>query len=79
MNQVAADAQTLRNLLEDYLRLQQFEKDCTCTKDFITKNMAIMTDQSHLDPTNINMKVENHKKLEEDLFSRKNSMEVITK
>lgn len=79
VNQVAAEANALRGLLEDFLRLEKFEAECSVTKKFISQNLVIMTDQSHLDPSNMNLKVQNHKKLEEELFSRNNSVEIIIK
>lgn len=39
----------------------------------------MMSDDGHLSPTNLNTKMEDHKKLEEDVMSRKNRVEVLTK
>jgi len=71
LGEVAVEANRLRGLLEDCLRLQQFEKDAVVTKNWISENMVVMSDQSHLDPTNLNAKVNNHKKHEEELMTRK--------
>jgi hypothetical protein len=66
-------------LLEDFLRLEQFEKDCHPTKTWINQTIGLMSDDGHLNPTDLNMKMENHKKLEEDVMSRKNRVEMLTK
>lgn len=79
LKEVASEAQLIRGLLEDFLRLEQFEKDCGITKGWIDQTMAIMTDNSHLDPTNLNVKMENHKLLEQDVLGRKDRAEVLTK
>ena len=60
----------MRGLLEDYLRLEQFEKSVEVPKEFIDKTMIVMTDDSHMNPANLNLKVQNHKKLEEERFSQ---------
>lgn len=76
---VATEAKLLRGLLEDFLRLEQFEKDCHPTKTWINETIGMMSDDDHLSPTNLNAKMENHKKLEEDVMSRKNRVEVLVK
>lgn len=76
---VATEAKLLRGLLEDFLRLEQFEKDCHPTKTWINETIGMMSDDGHLSPTNLNAKMENHKKLEEDVMSRKNRVEVLAK
>jgi hypothetical protein len=38
-----------------------------------------MSDDGHLSPTDLNLKMDNHKKLEEDVMSRKNRVEMLTK
>ena len=79
LGEVAVEANRLRGLLEDCLRLQQFEKDAVVTKNWISENMVVMSDQSHLDPTNLNAKVNNHKKHEEELMTRKPHIDEIIK
>ena len=69
----------MRGLLEDFLRLEQFEKDCHPTKTWINQTIGLMSDDGHLSPTDLNLKMENHKKLEEDVMSRKNRVEMLTK
>lgn len=79
IKEVASEAQLIRGLLEEFLRLEQFEKDCGVTKGWIDQTMVIMTDESHLDPTNLNAKMENHKLLEQDVMSRKDRAEMLAK
>ena len=77
MNQVAAEASRLRGLLEDFLRLQQFEMDGGFTNRWIDEEMAHMTDDSHLDPTNLNLKVQNHKMVHDEIFSKRDRIQVL--
>lgn len=79
INQVAAEAHLLRGLLEDCLRLQQFDADCDVTKRYIETNMTSALEQNHLDPTGLNAKVQQHRKFEEELFSRQNRVQVLVK
>lgn len=79
INQVAAEAHLLRGLLEDCLRLQQFDADCDVTKRYIETNMTSALDPTHLDPTGLNAKVQQHRKFEEELFSRQNRVQVLVK
>jgi len=79
MNDIAAEANRLRGLLEDCIRLQDFEKDSRVTKEWITANIATMNDGCHLDPTNLNAKIQNHKDHEQDILSRKPHIEEIIK
>lgn len=69
----------LRGLLEDFLRLEQFEKDCHPTKGWISQTINKMSDDSHLSPENLNVKMEDHKTLEEDVMSRKDRVEMLAK
>lgn len=69
----------MRGLLEDFLRLEQFEKDCHPTKGWINQAISQMSDDGHLNPTNLNKKMEDHKKLEEDVMSQKDRVEMLTK
>ena len=79
MNEVALEAGRLRGLLEDCLRLQEFGRDSTTTKEWINHSIASMNDGSHLDPSNLNAKMENHKNHERDIMSRKPHMVEIVK
>ena len=79
INQVAAEAHLLRGLLEDCLRLQQFDVDCDVTKRYIETHMTSALEQNHLDPTGLNAKVQQHRKFEEELFSRQNRVQVLVK
>jgi len=79
ISDVAVEANRLRGLLEDCIRLQHFNEDSATTKDFIGHHMAIMTDGSHLDPSNLNAKIQNHKNQEQDLLSRKPHIDEIVK
>ncbi|XP_026468326.1 LOW QUALITY PROTEIN: spectrin alpha chain-like, partial [Ctenocephalides felis] len=67
-----------RGLLEDSFRLQQFERDCDETKGWINEKIKFATDDSYLDPTNINGKVQKHQNFEQELNANKSRMEDIT-
>lgn len=79
LKEVASEAQLIRGLLEDFLRLEHFEKDCGITKGWIDETMVVMTNDSHLDPTDLNAKMESHKLLEQDILSRKDRAEILSK
>lgn len=67
-----------RATLEDAFRLQQFERDCDETKGWINEKLKFATDDSYLDPTNLNGKVQKHQNFEQELTANKSRMEEIT-
>ncbi|XP_054270638.1 spectrin alpha chain-like isoform X2 [Macrosteles quadrilineatus] len=67
-----------RAILEDAYRLQQFERDCDETKGWINEKLKFATDDSYLDPTNLNGKVQKHQNFEQELNANKSRMEEIT-
>ncbi|XP_063696613.1 spectrin alpha chain [Culicoides brevitarsis] len=69
---------TRRLMLEDSNRLQQFERDCDETKGWISEKLKFATDDSYLDPTNLNGKVQKHQNFEQELTANKSRIEDIT-
>lgn len=67
-----------RAVLEDSYRLQQFERDCDETQGWINEKLKFATDDSYLDPTNLNGKVQKHQNFEQELNANKSRMEEIT-
>lgn len=67
-----------KDLLEDSMRLQQFERDCDETKGWISEKLKFATDDSYLDPTNLNGKVQKHQNFEQELNANKSRIEDIT-
>lgn len=64
-----------RILLEESFRLQQFERDCDETKGWINEKLKFATDDSYLDPTNLNGKVQKHQTFEQELTANKSRIE----
>lgn len=64
-----------RHRLEDAYKLQQFERDCDETKGWINEKLKFATDDSYLDPTNLNGKVQKHQNFEQELNANKTRME----
>lgn len=64
-----------RQRLEDAYRLQQFERDCDETKGWIFEKLKFATDDSYLDPTNLNGKVQKHQNFEQELNANKTRMD----
>lgn len=64
-----------RVLLDDSFRLQQFERDCDETKGWINEKLKFATDDSYLDPTNLNGKVQKHQTFEQELSANKSRIE----
>ncbi|CAH0722167.1 unnamed protein product, partial [Brenthis ino] len=60
-----------RALLEDAYKYQQFERDCDETKGWINEKLKFATDDSYLDPTNLNGKVQKHQNFEQELLANK--------
>jgi len=67
-----------RTKLEDSYRLQQFERDCDETKGWINEKLKFATDDSYLDPTNLNGKVQKHQNFDQELNANKSRIEEIT-
>ncbi|XP_050699362.1 spectrin alpha chain-like isoform X2 [Eriocheir sinensis] len=67
-----------RTMLEDSYRLQQFERDCDETKGWINEKLKFATDDSYLDPTNLNGKVQKHQNFDQELSANKSRIEEIT-
>uniref|UniRef100_A0A0K8TCJ0 Spectrin alpha chain n=1 Tax=Lygus hesperus TaxID=30085 RepID=A0A0K8TCJ0_LYGHE len=67
-----------RALLEDSFTLQQFERDCDETKGWINEKLKFATDDSYLDPTNLNGKVQKQQNFEQELNANHSRIEEIT-
>lgn len=67
-----------RNRLEDSYRLQQFERDRDETKGWITEKLKIANDESYLDPTNLNGKLQKHQNFEQELQANKSRIDDLT-
>ncbi|XP_014291975.1 spectrin alpha chain isoform X2 [Halyomorpha halys] len=67
-----------RAILDDSFRLQQFERDCDETKGWINEKLKFATDDSYLDPTNLNGKVQKQQNFEQELNANTSRMEEIT-
>ncbi|XP_073981074.1 alpha spectrin isoform X4 [Rhodnius prolixus] len=67
-----------RAILDDSFTLQQFERDCDETKGWINEKLKFATDDSYLDPTNLNGKVQKQQNFEQELNANSSRMEEIT-
>ncbi|XP_024083018.1 spectrin alpha chain [Cimex lectularius] len=67
-----------RSILDDSFTLQQFERDCDETKGWINEKLKFATDDSYLDPTNLNGKVQKQQNFEQELNANHSRMEEIT-
>ncbi|UYV70522.1 SPTAN1 [Cordylochernes scorpioides] len=56
-----------REMLEASYKLQQFERDCDETKGWINEKLKTATDESYLDPTNVNGKLQKHQNFMQEL------------
>jgi len=54
-------------MLEDSYKTQQFERDCDENKGWILEKLKTASDQSYLDPTNLNGKLQKHQNFEQEL------------
>ncbi|PZC79602.1 hypothetical protein B5X24_HaOG216126 [Helicoverpa armigera] len=59
-------------------REMQFERDCDETKGWINEKLKFATDDSYLDPTNLNGKVQKHQNFEQELQANKPRIDEIT-
>ena len=64
-----------RRALEDAYKLQQFERDCDETKGWVNEKLKFATDDSYLDPTNLNGKLQKHQNFEQELQANRTRME----
>ncbi|XP_058795855.1 spectrin alpha chain [Phymastichus coffea] len=64
-----------RGALEDAYRLQQFERDCDETKGWVNEKLKFATDDSYLDPTNLNGKLQKQQNFEQELQANGTRME----
>ncbi|XP_076321230.1 spectrin alpha chain-like isoform X2 [Tachypleus tridentatus] len=67
-----------RTMLEDSYSLQQFERDCDETKGWISEKLKTAMDDSYLDPTNLNGKLQKHQNFEQELNANKSRIDEIT-
>jgi len=66
-----------RTMLEDSYKFQQFERDCDETKGWINEKLKVATDDSYLDPTNLNGKVQKHQNFEQELTANKSRIDEV--
>ncbi|XP_021352010.1 spectrin alpha chain-like [Mizuhopecten yessoensis] len=66
-----------RQMLEESYKLQTFERDCDETKGWINEKLKTASDESYLDPTNLQTKVQKHQNFEAELDANKNRIEAI--
>lgn len=66
-----------RQLLEESYKYQTFERDCDETKSWINEKLKTASDESYLDPTNLQTKVQKHQNFEAELDANKNRIETI--
>jgi spectrin alpha len=64
-------------LLQDSYNFQQFDRDCAETKGWINEKLKVATDDSYLDPTNLNGKVQKHQNFEVELNTNKSRLEEV--
>ena len=64
-------------MLEDSYKFQQFERDCDETKSWINEKLKVATDDSYLDPTNLNGKVQKHQNFEQELNANKSRIDEV--
>jgi len=66
-----------KTMLEDSYRYQQFERDCDETKGWINEKLKVASDDSYLDPTNLNGKVQKHQNFEQELNANKSRVDEV--
>merc|ERR550519_2033747 len=66
-----------RTMLEDSYKFQQLERDCDETKGWINEKLKVATDDSYLDPTNLNGKVQKHQNFEQELNANKSRIDEV--
>lgn len=66
-----------KTMLEDSFKFQQFERDCDETKGWINEKLKVATDDSYLDPANLNGKVQKHQNFEQELTANKSRLDEV--
>ena len=66
-----------KTMLEDSFKFQQFERDCDETKGWIKEKLKVATDDSYLDPTNLQGKVQKHQNFEQELNANKTRIDEV--
>merc|ERR1711981_143667 len=66
-----------KSMLQDSFNYQQFDRDCDETKGWINEKLKVATDDSYLDPTNLNGKVQKHQSFEVELDANKKRVDDI--
>ena len=66
-----------KTMLEDSYKFQQFERDCDETKGWINEKLKVATDDSYLDPTNLQGKVQKHQNFEQELNANKSRIDEV--
>merc|ERR1719412_3288057 len=66
-----------KSMLQDSFNYQQFDRDCDETKGWINEKLKVANDDSYLDPTNLNGKVQKHQNFEVELHSNKTRFDEI--
>ena len=70
-------SQRRKVLLQDSFNYHQFDRDCDETKGWINEKLKVATDDSYLDPTNLNGKVQKHQSFEVELDANKKRVDDI--
>merc|ERR1719211_440821 len=66
-----------KSMLQDSFNYQQFDRDCDETKGWINEKLKVATDDSYLDPTNLNGKVQKHQNFEQELNANKSRIDEV--
>ncbi|CAH1785763.1 unnamed protein product [Owenia fusiformis] len=68
-----------RHMLEESYRYQIFERDYDETKGWINEKLKTASDESYMDPTNLQGKVQKHQNFEAELQANQSRIEGVTK
>jgi spectrin alpha len=63
--------------LQDSFNFQQFERDCDETKGWINEKLKVATDDSYLDPSNLNSKLQKHQNFDSELGPNKTRLDEV--
>ncbi|KAL8606296.1 hypothetical protein ACOMHN_024191 [Nucella lapillus] len=66
-----------RNQLELSFQFQVFERDCDETKGWINEKLKTASDESYLDPTNLQTKLQKHQNFEAEVEANRGRIETI--
>lgn len=66
-----------RYMLEQSYEFQIFERDCDETKGWINEKLKTASDESYLDPTNLQTKLQKHQNFEAEVDANKNRIDSI--